>query len=665
MSLIKQVSVWLLRLFSSSTLDMRVRAVTPDVERDITTARLRATYEMMPAAMIQQMIAAQGVYWILSSRVPTLELFIWLMARQAISAVRLGHASMRLAGYKTPHPNDLPGFLFLAMADGFLWGMLGWWFTPLFNLEVAVITISTLIGVASLGALMLHVNMAMSCAFIVPATVPAAFYSAGRGDDLGYFCFAAIMGLTGMLLLEASRSNRRIIEMLRLRFESEQANVAKTEALQQARLLAETKSRFVATMSHEMRTPLHGILGLVRLVKEDVQDLRNGKVNRKLSLIQKSGEHLVNVVNDVLDFSKSEAGSMNVHNQAFGLHEMLTEMTETCHVHCVEKGLTLDVMLAVQPEEWVLGDPVRIRQVLHNLLGNAIKFTARGEVGLRVWRDPVKQRMVFEVRDTGIGIAPKELPRVFDAFHQAEGTYERRFGGTGLGLTISRDLCRAMGGELRCDSEVGKGSVFMCELPLPCADASGQAASIGSGAGAKAGAIGFTQSDFAASDFPASDFPGWDFASDQDTPPSSAWTKLDIALGDAPHILLVEDNPVNAMVAQAELDRLGMRVTLVDNGFDAIEWLERESADLVLMDCEMPVMDGIETTRRIRERERQTGRPAVGIIALTANGQEVFIERCQPAGMNDHLLKPFKPEELADMLSRHLQHMHIDLCVSH
>lgn len=630
MPLLKQVSVGLLRVFSSSTLDTRVRPSEPEIDTEIARARERASFEMTPAAMIGQMLAAAATYWVLKDRVDQSALWWWLVLRQLISIGRLTFASLILYGYMPGGSRAMLLFNLGALVDGALWGMLGWYITPLARLDVAVVTISMLLGVAAMGALMLHVNMVGAVAFIVPMLVPNAFFAAGRHDDLGYFCLMAVLGFTAMLLLEAGRSNRRIVEMLRLRFQSEQVSKAKTEALQQAKLLAETKSRFVATMSHEMRTPLHGILGLVRLVRQDVHE---PKVKKNLALIQSSGEHLVSVINDVLDFSKSEAGGLAVHEQEFCLHAALSELTETCRVTCAEKGLSLDVRIAVDPLEQVQGDPVRIRQVLHNLIGNAIKFTPQGGIALHVWREGRTGSMMFEVHDTGIGIPQQELSRVFEAFHQAEGTYERRFGGTGLGLTISRDLCRTMGGNLRCESEVGRGSVFICELPLPRVTES----------------FGDT--------LPSA----FDELEPLGTMMNGGFAGVSGVSGESPHILLVEDNPVNALVAQAVLDRFGVRVTLVDNGADAIECLEHQSVDLVLMDCEMPVMDGIETTRRIRERESQTGRPNVNIVALTANGPEVFAERCAPVGMNDHLIKPFRPQELAQVLMRHL---HVDVCVS-
>jgi CheY-like chemotaxis protein len=347
---------------------------------------------------------------------------------------------------------------------------------------------------------------------------------------------------------------------------------------------------------------LHGILGLIRLLREREND---PLATRQLDLVRSSGDHLLNVISDVLDFARLEVDGLPVHEQRFNLHALISEMTETAQVTASEKGLSLSHRIDLPSGVDVQGDPIRIRQVLHNLLGNAIKFTSAGSVRLHVARDSGGW-VCFQVHDTGIGIPVAEQALVFEAFHQAEGTYQRRFGGTGLGLTISRELARAMGGELSCFSEVDQGSVFTLALPLP---------SVGD-------VMRVVHS-------PAQD--------------------------KVPHVLLVEDNPVNAMVAEAELQRLGVRVTVIDNGRQAVDWLEAQQPDLVLMDCEMPVMDGIETTRCIRERERVTGRSQVDIVALTANGPDIYAGRCQAVGMSDHLSKPFRPDDLARMLSRHLR----------
>jgi len=593
-------------------IDQTIQASSPELASRVAQARIRAMHEMLPASIVFGLVTAFGVTMVLQDRVPHELIAAWLGARLLASLARFTHSSWFLRSNQTVQDQaaSLHTYRALACLDGLCWGMLGWMLTPVLRLDIAIVTIGVLIGVAALGTFMLQIDLPSAGLFIVPLLLPNAFFPLSREDDLGVFCAVSVFGLMVLLLAEARRSNLRIMELLHLRFQSEQVTQVQAEALRQAQALGETRSRFVATMSHEMRTPLHGMLGLVRLLRQREPDPQAG---HQLDLIRGSGEHLVNVINDVLDFSRMEAGGLPLHHQPFDLRALLLEVAETSNVNAIEKGLCLTVEVDMPHVGEVMGDPVRVRQVLHNLLGNAIKFTPQGFVRLHARHDVASGQARIEVRDSGIGIAPHEQSRIFEAFHQAEGTYQRRFGGTGLGLTISRDLCRAMGGDLTCESEAGQGAVFTFTLSLPACTPHTQAHGMPS--------------------------PG------RQSRPTEA----------VPHVLLVDDNPVNALVAEAELHNMGIKVTVITNGRDAVDWLAHQRADLVLMDCEMPEMDGFEATRQIRERERARGEQPVSIVALTANGRDSCAERCQGAGMDDHLCKPFRPVDLARTLARYLR----------
>lgn len=575
-------------------------------------------HEMMPVAMGAEIVGALGAWWVLDGRADAHALSVWLAWRLSVSVGRLLHSLATLRGWLPVDQVHMRVFRLSVLLDALVWSAMGWALTPLFNLEVAIVSLSMLVAVSAAGGLMLQMDLPSAGLFILPILVPNAFYAVQRGDDLGVACLLLLLCMAALLLVEARRNNRRIRELQRLRHQSDQVARAQAAALEQARVLAETRSRFVATMSHEMRTPLHGILGLARMARKRARD---SEQDRQLELIRSSGEHLVGVINDVLDYARMENGGLPLHEEPFDLHALMGEVAETWRLNCQAKGLELRFEADLPAGQLVLGDPMRIRQVLYNLLGNAVKFTPEGFVALRAARSARTGRVDFSVQDSGIGIAPGEVAKVFEAFHQAEGTYRRSYGGTGLGLTISRELCVAMGGDLGCSSTVGEGSVFAFSLPLPV-----QQPPLG----------GVPRA-------PAHD------------DPASGLMALDGPEGGAPRVLLVEDNPVNALVAEAELVRLGMQVHVCGNGVEALAWLEQERADLILMDCEMPEMDGIEATRRIREHERRTGAAPVPIVALTANGPNVYAERCQAAGMNDHLLKPFHTEDLARVLSRYLQ----------
>jgi two-component system, sensor histidine kinase len=581
----------------------------------VSQSATRVAFETLPLGMIASMWTTLGVTLILWPRVAHGSLLAWCMVRMLIMAARLFHARHVLRTSGAISSTDRRLHEILALCDGVAWGFMGWGLTPLFDLEVSVVTISVLCTLACMGGLIMSVDLPVSLAFVLPMCVPNAIYASGRNDDLGWFCAAAVTGLALMLTLAARDNNRRITELMRLRIESDMANEAKAEALDQARLLSEARSRFVATMSHEMRTPLHGMLGMVNLLRHEVPDAH---VQRRLSVVQRSGQHLMQVINDVLDFSRSEAGSLPIHSQPFALQPVLQEAADMVRASALEKGLSLDVQIRIAPDEWVEGDAMRLRQVVLNLLGNAIKFTAHGGVRLLAARDDDTGHLRVAISDTGEGIAAQELPRIFEPFHQAQGTYERRHGGTGLGLTISRDLCRAMGGDITCTSVVGQGSVFVAQWPLP--------------------RVRRPEAERVPTQWPVG------------------------GSREALHglrVLLVEDNPVNALVAQVMLDQLGTQVTMVDDGEAALQWLQHSTPDIILMDCEMPGIDGFETTRRWRTMEQAQSIPRCPVVALTANGPETFETKGRPAGMDAYLGKPFDLEALATTLSAHrLERVH-------
>lgn len=580
------------------------------VATQVHAAQVRAMHEVIPLAQLASLACGIAVTAVLWRRVDLAPLLSWLGLRALVSLTRIwySHACQRNPGLHTDRT-----YVAMALVDGVVWGALGWWLTPFSDLEVAIVTICVAVTAACIGVIMLHIHPTSNWIFVAPILVPNALYSLQRNDDLGLFCCVGFLGLTALLIFEGERLNRRSLALLRLRFESEQAHLAEKRALHQLEQLLEKRSRFVATISHEMRTPLHGMLGLLRVIKEHADQPPNP---RHLELMAGSGRHLINVINEVLDYSRLESTGLPIATEAFRLDTLLHELADSMRINCEGKGLTLSVACDLPSPCWVLGDETRVRQVLLNLLGNAMKFTAAGGVCLSAQRDLRTGHTRLSVRDTGLGIPQDELARIFEPFHQAEGTYERRFGGSGLGLTIARELCRAMGGELGCQSQPGTGSVFTCELPL----ASTMAPT------------------------PESEQrPGQPVASDAITEACAQKT----------HVLVVDDNPVNNIVAQAELQHLGVAVSIAESAQEALAWLAQHQPDLVLMDCEMPIMDGVAATREIRARETKNGLPPVPIIALTANGREAYDQRCQQAGMNDYLGKPFDRSDLKAILARH------------
>ena len=380
------------------------------------------------------------------------------------------------------------------------------------------------------------------------------------------------------------------------------------EARQVADAANQAKSEFLATMSHEIRTPLNGVLGMVQAMAPDPLADRQ---RERLKVIGQSCEMLLAILNDMLDLSKIEAGQLDLDEIEFDLADLALGVRSTFEPLAAAKGLAFALAVAEGLDGTWRGDALRVRQILYNLISNAVKFTPAGSVDVRI--EPADGGMRLSVTDTGIGVSPDQIERLFDKFVQADSSTTRRFGGTGLGLSICRELCAAMGGEIRAESEVGRGSRFIVELPLARVETS-RAAPVD----------------------PAADA----------TP----------AIEGAPlRILAAEDNEVNQLVLKTLLGQVGLEPVLVANGEEAVAAWEQGDWDLILMDAQMPVMDGTTATRLIRKREAETGRTATPIIALTANAMEHQVAGYLAAGMTGFVAKPIQVEQLFDAIAAAVQ----------
>jgi hypothetical protein len=393
------------------------------------------------------------------------------------------------------------------------------------------------------------------------------------------------------------------------------------EAKEQEMLVAQAESAaktdFLARMSHEIRTPMNAVIGVTQLL--EATTLTESQ-HHYLSLLQNSGQLLLSIIDDILDYSKITSGNINLESTPFDIQKLIHNIYQILSANQEEKPVELLLNMADDFPQWVEGDPTRLRQILFNLLNNALKFTTEGHVSLHAQRvvqiDKNKVQIQLTITDTGIGLSQEQIAHLFTAFHQADASITRKYGGTGLGLAISKQLIELMGGSLHVSSKLGHGSSFVILLPLVLTDE----------------LITITNPKMHA----------------------IPWANGSLS---TLRILLTEDNAVNQLIISSLIRQLGIEVQLAKNGEEAFGIISKhhDDFDVILMDCEMPILDGLQATRKIRHWESEQQKSPITIIALTAHALPEYQIRCRDAGMNDYMTKPLLLNELAKKLQLLIQ----------
>lgn len=456
-------------MFSASGIASPLAHDEGELHNQIRSERIRMLFSSTAPMTVVGLLFCIALAWIIHEQTGQGWLIAWVGLCVFAAAARLLHFGAYLRSPHGDHPKWLSSLTLMCALQGCAWGTLGL-FMPAEDMVVCAVVAATLVVACAVGTFNLQAHFPTNLALNLPTLIPASLMLLSRQDSHGVFGGIGLLSLLALMLFESRRAERRITELLSLRFTTARIAQERAQELALAQRHSALRDQFLTTMSHEMRTPLHGVLGLARLLLSRLpsQSDTQRASRHHVELIERAGDHLLTLINDLLDFSRLEARNLKMQNAPFDLHALVKELIELHRLAASEKGLSLLANVRLPQPSWVSADASRLRQMLHTLMGHAIKFTERGQIRVHAeTAGPASNLVIFRLQDTGPGIPRDQLERIFDPFHPLDGSHAEHQNSTGLGLSIARELARAMGGDVTCESEVGKGSVFTVTIPLP------------------------------------------------------------------------------------------------------------------------------------------------------------------------------------------------------